>query len=87
MRRSSVHLFLPCILFVTVWLILLSLEQLDHQEQGDAGTNSAGGGAELRRGTLRFNSSVFLQTLAAQRRPLLVRFDWYSRKTTPVHIG
>lgn len=22
-----------------------------------------------------------------QRRPLLVRFDWYSRKKTPVHVG
>ena len=25
--------------------------------------------------------------LQLQNRPLLVRFDWYSRKKTPVHIG
>ncbi|CAI8021259.1 Deoxyadenosine kinase [Geodia barretti] len=31
--------------------------------------------------------SRIIPALAAPRRPLLVRFDWYSRKTTPVHIG
>ena len=26
-------------------------------------------------------------TVTISKRPLLVRFDWYSRKQTPVHIG
>ena len=35
------------------------------------------------------NSSLLLHlpAIKAAQRPLLVRFDWYSRKQTPVHIG
>ena len=47
---------------------------------------SNGKGAELSP-LLELNSSLFLRGLTAPWRPLLVRFDWYSRKTTPVHIG
>ena len=43
-----------------------------------------GEGAEL---PLLLNSSAFSQSLISPQRPLLVRFDWYSRKITPVHIG
>ena len=28
-----------------------------------------------------------VETLTPPKRPLLVRFDWYSRKKSPIHIG
>ena len=87
LRRRGVVSFLACLLVVTIWLVLLSLEQLDRRgTSSNSGINTATEGAELHR-SLGLNSSAFLQTLAAPRRPLLVRFDWYSRKITPVHIG
>ena len=33
------------------------------------------------------NSSDQIRPVTASKRPLLVRFDWYSRKQTPVHMG
>ena len=33
------------------------------------------------------NSSDLMRPVPASKRPLLVRFDWYSRKHTPVHMG
>lgn len=32
-------------------------------------------------------SSMVARVLEGERRPLFVRFDWYSKKTTPVHVG
>ena len=32
-------------------------------------------------------ANVTRKLLQQQNRPLLVRFDWYSRKKTPVHMG
>ena len=95
--RRNLHLLFVCSLVLTLWLVLLYLQQLLDQ-QDEQGTRNArrstaeisrgGGGAELRgEPQTRRNSSEFLHVIAAQRRPLLVRFDWYSRKTTPVHIG
>ena len=87
---------------MTVWIFILALEQFrlfevvdrdyrfsqtaaaTKQTQGVAVSN--GKGAELSL-LLELNSSVFLDGLTAPWRPLLVRFDWYSRKNTPVHIG
>ena len=89
LRRKGILSFLAVLLVITVWLFIFSsLKRLDGSGTSrNAETNIAVGGAELHRGSLRLNSSEFLQALAAPRRPLLVRFDWYSRKTTPVHIG
>ena len=33
------------------------------------------------------NGSDIGHPVTISKRPLLVRFDWYSRKQTPVHIG
>ena len=57
------------------------LQQTATEQISLAPAGSYGGGALL------LNSSVFMQALDAPARPLLVRFDWYSRKNTPVHIG
>ena len=82
---------------ITLWIILISLEQFRLLEDADS--------YRLRRPTTEqfslyrdsrgaelplppsLNSSVFVQAITAPQRPLLVRFDWYSRKNTPVHIG
>ena len=76
-------------MIISTWFILLSVEQhrLDQYDHGTAGITAhsiTDGGAEP---SLQLNSSAFLQALDAPRRPLLVRFDWYSKKVTPVHIG
>ena len=93
--RRNLLLF-ACSLAVTLWLFILSLQQQQLTDQlqyapGDRNTGSEAAesrGAELREETLRLNSSAeFLRALESPKRPLLVRFDWYSRKTTPVHIG
>ena len=92
--RRNLHLLFVCSLVLTLWLVILYLQQLldQNDEQGTRRSTAeiarGGGGAELRgEPQTRRNSSEFLHVIAAQRRPLLVRFDWYSRKTTPVHIG
>ena len=100
--RCYVLLFFFGLIAMTVWIFILALEQFRLFEDVDrdyrfsqtaAATKqtpgaavSNGKGAELSL-LLQLNSSVFLHGLAAPWRPLLVRFDWYSRKTTPVHIG
>ena len=92
--RCRVLLSLLVLAGMTVWVTLLSSEQFRviddggcqphrvkvQQERAAAGSESEGAEPLL-------NNSVFLQALAAPKRPLLVRFDWYSRKNTPVHIG
>ena len=35
----------------------------------------------------RVENRLTVHPVTISKRPLLVRFDWYSRKQTPVHIG
>lgn len=92
--RCRVLLSLLVLAVMTVWITLLSSEQFRviddggcqrlsvnvQQERATAASESEGAEPLL-------NNSVFLQALTAAKRPLLVRFDWYSRKNTPVHVG
>ena len=87
--------FLIGLVVISVWFTILSLEQY-RLDQYDASNDkrkmkhtrsNTPEGAELRLQHLHLNSSVFMQALNSPRRPMLVRFDWYSRKVTPVHIG
>lgn len=93
--RCFVLMFFVGLAGITLWIILISLEQFRLLEDADKLRQPAteqfslyrdSRGAEL---SLQpsLNSSVFAQAITAPQRPLLVRFDWYSRKITPVHIG
>ena len=93
--RCFVLMFFVGLAGITLWIILISLEQFRLLEDADKLRQPAteqfsfyrdSQGAEL---SLQpsLNSSVFAQAITAPQRPLLVRFDWYSRKITPVHIG
>ena len=93
--RCPVQIFLIGAVVFTLWIILLSLEQLridtdvglyqQTPRKPPLSVSTYDKGAELQ--PLLLNNSVFLQALSTPQRPLLVRFDWYSRKITPVHIG
>ncbi len=70
----------------TVWILVW--EQYGLLTGGAGGACSCEQQPSIRVASVWSNDSVELAVPGlATRRPLLVRFNWYSRKTTPVHIG
>ena len=75
-----------CVLWIVVWLQVgpsLYLERSPEQRCGCNQVHKSTNSATL---IISFDhNDTHLSTLS--KRPLLVRFDWYSRKRTPIHIG
>ena len=87
LKQCYVCALVNAVLFVA-WIVTLerfgcfeaaNYSREDQQQRGKAKR------AQLQKDLV--NSSDLLRPVPTSKRPLLVRFDWYSRKHTPVHIG
>ena len=70
----------------TVWVLLWEQYRLSTLDdpQSCACSCDQTQGAQVE---TNMNGTGLISPAATSRRPLLVRFDWYSRKQTPIHIG
>ena len=85
LRRYSCAL-----LFISLCVIFLLAYQLLHSCSGFAGNGGDNDmlqkkGCNQDSGESTDNFTKHFESLS--QRPLLVRFKWYSRKQTPVHVG
>jgi len=83
--------FYLCILLnllgFTVWVLLWEQSRLRLLENAKPCGDHHGIEEDVSSQDNTVNGSDIGNPVTISNRPLLVRFDWYSRKQTPVHIG
>lgn len=70
-----------------MWVLLWEQSRLRLLENAKPCGDHHGIEADVSSKDKSVNGSDVGHPVTISKRPLLVRFDWYSRKQTPVHIG
>ena len=87
-RRGGMRVFgATLILFIISFSLLIAWEVANLDNPSTAAVKSARSEDNSKANLTSSLAELLLKATAPLNRPPLVRFDWYSRKQTPIHFG